>query len=73
MRTPERTRARTRPGRGASAKAIQELAGHVSLTTTQRYMHLSPAAKESGIRLLERDLGRGEIGESNTASENSVR
>jgi integrase len=59
--------------RGASAKAIQELAGHISLTTTQRYMHLSPAAKESAIRLLERDLGRGEIGKSNTASENNVR
>jgi len=37
-------------------KAVQELAGHASLTTTQRYMHLSPAAKASAIRLLERDL-----------------
>jgi Phage integrase family/Phage integrase, N-terminal SAM-like domain len=27
---------------GVPAKAIQELAGHQSLTTTQRYMHLSP-------------------------------
>jgi integrase len=39
--------------RGAPAKAIQELAGHSELVTTQRYMHLSPAAKESAIRLLE--------------------
>lgn len=39
--------------RGAPAKAIQELAGHVSLSTTQRYMHLSPAAREGAIRLLE--------------------
>ena len=39
--------------RGATTKAIQELAGHASPTTTQRYMHLSPAAKESAIRLLE--------------------
>ena len=39
--------------RGATAKAIQELAGHSSLTTTQRYMHLSPAHKEGAIRLLE--------------------
>ena len=30
--------------RGAPARAIQELAGHQDLGTTQRYMHLSPAA-----------------------------
>ena len=39
--------------RGAPAKAIQELAGHRDLATTQRYMHLSPAAVEVAIRLLE--------------------
>jgi integrase len=39
--------------RGAPAKAIQELAGHRDLSTTQRYMHLSPAAVEGAIRLLE--------------------
>jgi hypothetical protein len=39
---------------GATAKAIQELAGHRDLTTTQRYMHLSPAHKEAAIRLLDR-------------------
>jgi integrase len=39
--------------RGAPAKAIQELAGHRDLATTQRYMHLSPAAVEGAIRLLE--------------------
>ena len=38
--------------RGAPARAIQELAGHQDLTTTQRYMHLSPAAIEGAIRLL---------------------
>ena len=38
--------------RGAPARAIQELAGHMDLTTTQRYMHLSPAAIEGAIRLL---------------------
>jgi Phage integrase family len=39
---------------GATAKAIQELAGHQDLTTTQRYMHLSPGNKDAAIRLLDR-------------------
>jgi len=39
--------------RGAAARAIQDLVGHADLTMTQRYMHLSPAATESAIRLLE--------------------
>ena len=39
--------------RGAPARAIQDLAGHQDLTTTQRYMHLSPAAIEGAIRLLD--------------------
>jgi hypothetical protein len=32
---------------------IKELAGHQSLETTQRYMHLSSAAPREGIRSLE--------------------
>ena len=39
--------------RGAPACAIQELAGHQNLSTTQRYMHLSPAVLERSIRLLD--------------------
>jgi len=39
--------------RGAPARAIQELAGHQDLMTTERYMHLSPAALDSAIRLLD--------------------
>jgi site-specific recombinase XerD len=51
---------------GAPAKAIQELAGHQDLATTQRYMHLSPAALEAAIRLLERGdpCSRGASGEA---------
>ena len=40
--------------RGASARAIQEVAGHQDLSTTQRYMHVSPTAVEDAIRLLDR-------------------
>ena len=40
--------------RGASPKAIQELAGHENMTTTMRYMHLSPGARRSAIDLLNR-------------------
>jgi len=38
---------------GAPAKAIQELAGHENLSTTQRYMHFSAQAIEGAIRLLD--------------------
>jgi site-specific recombinase XerD len=43
--------------RSAAARAIQELAGHKNLSTTQRYMHLSPAALEGAIRLLDQPCG----------------
>ena len=39
--------------RGAPARAVQELAGHRDLGTTQKYMHLSPLAIKQAIRLLE--------------------
>jgi site-specific recombinase XerD len=63
--------------RGAPARAIQDLAGHQDLTTTQRYMHLSPAAIDGAIRLLDHagSVGkRGDILETGTAaSDNSHR
>ena len=48
--------------RGAPARAIQELAGHQDLTTTQRYMHVSPAAIEGAIRLLDAPRTRTAFG-----------
>jgi hypothetical protein len=48
--------------RGAPARAIQELAGHQELGTTQRYMHLSPAALDAAIRLLESHVGPDKAG-----------
>ncbi len=38
--------------RGAPPKAIQELAGHATLTMTMRYMHLAPVALRQAIDLL---------------------
>jgi hypothetical protein len=48
---------------GAPALANKELAGHTSLTTTQRYMHLSPSAKSAAIELLNAEV-RGDVGET---------
>jgi site-specific recombinase XerD len=44
--------------RGAPGRAIQELAGHSELGVTRRYMHLSPAALDAAVQLLD---GRGNI------------
>jgi hypothetical protein len=52
--------------RDAPARAMQELAGHGDLSTTQRYMHLSPAATEDAIRMLDMRLdaqSRAETGD----------
>ena len=35
-----------------------EEAGHENLSTTQRYMHLSPAAKDAAIGLLDEAASR---------------
>ena len=39
--------------RGATPKAIKELAGHVHSSTTDRYLHLTPRALQTAIDLLE--------------------
>jgi hypothetical protein len=49
--------------RAAPARAIQELAGHQDLSTTQRYMHLSPAALEGAIRLLDQPVSGKTFGD----------
>jgi integrase len=49
--------------RGVPARAVQELAGHRDLSTTQRYMHLSPAAVIDAIRLLDRPSSGVDFGE----------
>jgi integrase len=50
--------------KGAPARAIQDLAGHRDLTTTQKYMHLSPNAVADAIRLLDGPGARGDIVET---------
>jgi integrase len=53
--------------RGAPTISIKELAGHTSLTTTMRYMHLIPNEKERAIRLLD-DGRRAEKGAEGSAT-----
>jgi integrase len=45
--------------RGASTVAIKELAGHTSLKTTQRYMHLAPEQASAAISLIDNARGGG--------------
>jgi hypothetical protein len=61
--------------RGAPPRAIQELAGHRELGMTQRYMHLSPAALDSAIRLLDQPFSvqsLGDILETGRVSEEKI-
>jgi len=54
---------------------IQELAGHRELGMTQRYMHLSPAALDSAIRLLDQPTvlqSFGDILETGRGSEGKI-
>jgi integrase len=48
---------------GPPARAIQELAGHHDLAMAQRYMHLSPAALDAAIRLLDSSQSAAGFGE----------
>lgn len=48
---------------GAPPGAIQKLAGHASISTTMKYMHLSPTTLDAAIGLLDRAFTRPESGE----------
>jgi len=59
-------------------RALYQHDGHADLSTTMRYMHLSPASLNQAIRLLEQPVAadsslsansRGETGETAPASE----
>ena len=45
--------------RGQPPKVLAELMGHESIAVTNRYMHLTPGAKEQAIRALEEGPGNG--------------
>ena len=55
---------------GVNPRAVQELAGHKDLSTSQRYMHLSPAAIQAAIRLLDTPVSE-QVGGDILETENS--
>ena len=62
--------------RGGAVRAIQEAAGHSSLRTKQRYMHVSPDVLDATIRLLDqrndwRNTGEGETENVNSRSKST--
>jgi integrase len=52
--------------RGAAPKAIQDLAGHSTLSMTLRYMHVAPSALREAIGLLD-DFGQ-QMGNAQSAA-----
>ncbi len=50
--------------KSAPVRTIQELAGHASIMTTMRYMHLTESAAESAIRLLEKPYAESHVAQA---------
>ncbi len=48
--------------RGVDLYRVKELAGHASITMTERYSHLSPMAKREGVMTLDQPLAVGGMG-----------
>ena len=49
---------------GAPIRGVHELVGHQGLAMTQRYSHLSPAARDAATRLLENRATLRAVGDS---------
>jgi site-specific recombinase XerD len=49
---------------GAPMRGVQELVRHQSFAMTQRYSHLSPAAFDATIRLLDKRASLRAVGDS---------
>jgi integrase len=43
---------------GAPTRVIKEMAGHASITTTERYMHLAPGSVQEAAQKLDEEIAR---------------
>lgn len=57
---------------GATAVEISTMAGHQSLSTTQRYLHLAPAARDQAIALLDSGADLAEAGPMDAEQKGAV-